>query len=116
MNYDYSNMKSEKSQNFPYGTESVFILDKRNILYYRAIPYEHKSGRYYQIKIYLKGYSDTIVVCFNDSSEVKEAMNILGGIDSTVIIARAKTKDEKSFQRDFITVNRKLYGEALDNL
>lgn len=115
MNYDYKNMESERSQNFPYGTESVFIIKKQDILYYKAMPYNHNTGKYCQIKIYFKGGND-IVAYFNNSSEVKEAMNILGSIDNTVIIARAKTKDEKSFQRDFITVSRKLYEEALDNL
>lgn len=115
MNYDYNNMESERSQNFPYGTESVFVLKKQNILYYKAMPYEHKTGIYCQIEIHLKG-DNNIVAYFNDNSEVKEAMSILGSLDNTVIIARAKTKDEKSFQRDFITVSRKLYEEALDNL
>ena len=115
MNYDYNNMESERSQNFPYGTESVFVLKKQDILYYKAMSYEDKTGKHYQIKIYYKG-DNNIVVYFNNSSEVKEAMDILGSFDSTVIIARAKTKDDKSFQRDFITVNMKLYEEALDNL
>jgi hypothetical protein len=115
MNYDYKNMESERSQNFPYGTESVFVLKKQDILYYQATPYEDKIGKHCQIKIYLRG-GDVIRTYLNNSSEVKEAMNILGSFDSTVIIARAKTKDDKSFQRDFITVSRKLYEEALDNL
>lgn len=115
MNYDYNNMESERSQNFPYGTESVFVLKKQDILYYQAIPYEDKTGKHCQIKIYLRG-GDVIRTYLNNSSEVKEAMNILGSFDSTVIVARAKTKNDKSFQRDFITANRKLYEEALDNL
>jgi hypothetical protein len=115
MNYDYKNMESERSQNFPYGTESVFVLKKQDILYCQAIPYEDKTGKHCQIKIYLKG-GDVIRSYFNNSDEVKEAMNVLGGFDSTVVIARAKTKDDKSFQRDFITTNRNLYEDAINNL
>jgi hypothetical protein len=115
MNYDYNNMETEKSKNFPYGTESVFVLNKQDILYYQAMPYEDKTGKHCQIKIYLRG-GDVIRTYLNNSSEVKEAMDILRSLDSTVFIARAKTKNDKSFQRDFITTNRKLYGEAIDNL
>ena len=116
MNYDYTTVGvTEKSKNFPYGTESVFVLKKQDILYYQAIPYEDKTGKHCQIKIYLRG-GDSIRTYFNNSDEVKKAMNILGSFDSTVIIARAKTKDDNSFQRDFITTNHNLYEEAIDNL
>ena len=114
MNYDYTTVGvTEKSKNFPYGTESVFVLKKQDILYYQAIPYEDKTGKHCQIKIYLRE-GDVIRAYFNNSDEVKEAMGILGDIESTIIIARAN--DDKSFQRDFITHNRKIYEEALDNL
>ena len=116
MNYDYTTVGiTERSKNFPHGTESVFVLKKQDILYYQAAPYEDKTGKHCQIKIYLRG-GDAIRTYFNNSDEVKEAMNVLGGLDSTVIIARAKTKDDKSFQRDFITNNRNLYEDAIDNL
>lgn len=115
MNYDYNNMETEKSKNFPYGTESIFVIQKKDILYYKATPYEDKCGKHYRIIIILRNDKE-IGVYFNNNTEVKEAMNILGGFDSTVIIARSKIKDDKSFQRDFITVNRKLYEEAIDNL
>lgn len=116
MNYDYTTLGvTEKSKNFPYGTESVFVLKKQDILYYQAIPYEDKTGKHCQIKIYLRG-GDAIRTYFNNSDEVKEAMNVLGGLDSTVVIARAKTKDDNSFQRDFITNNRNLYEDAINNL
>lgn len=115
MNYDYNNMETEKSKNFPYGTESVLVIKKQDILYYKAMSYYHNTGKYCQIKIYFKD-DNGIVAYFNNSSEVKEAMNILGSFYNTVIIAKAKTKDNKSFQRDFITVSRKLYEEAIDNL
>ena len=116
MNYDYTTVGiTERSKNFPYGTESVFVLKKQDILYYQAIPYEDKTGKHCQIKIYLRG-GDSIRTYFNNSDEVKEAMNVLGGLDSTVVIARAKTKDDKSFQRDFITNNRNLYEDAINNL
>ncbi len=116
MNYDYTTVGvTERSKNFPYGTESVFVLKKQDILYYQATPYEDKTGKHCQIKIYLKG-GDSIRTYFNNSDEVKEAMNVLGGLDSTVVIARAKTKDGNSFQRDFITNNRNLYEDAINNL
>ena len=115
MYYDYNNMETEKSKNFPYGTESVFVLNKQDILYYQAMPYEDKTGKHCQIKIYLRG-GDVIRAYFNNSDEVKEAMNVLGSFDSTVVIARAKTKDDNSFQRDFITANRNLYEDAINNL
>lgn len=115
MNYNYNNMETEKSKNFPYGTDSVFVINKRDILYYKAMPYNHNTGKYRQIKIYFKD-GNYITAYFNNNSEVKEAMDILDGFDSTIIIALAKTKDDKSFQKDFITVNRNLYKEALDNL
>ena len=116
MNYDYNNMETEKSKNFPYGTESVFVLKKQDILYYQAIPYEDKAGKHCQIKIYFKG-GDVIRAYFNNSSEVKEAMNALDNFRcSTVYVARAKTKDDKSFQRDFITNSIGLYEEAIANL
>ncbi len=116
MNYDYTTFGvTEKSKNFPYGTESVFVLKKQDILYYQAIPYEDKTGKHCQIKIYLRG-GDSIRTYFNNSDEVKEAMNVLGGLNSTVVIARAKTKDDNSFQRDFITNNHNLYEDAINNL
>ena len=117
MNYDYTTVGvTEKSKNFPHGTESVFVLKKQDILFYRAMPYDDKTGKHYQVRIILKGSDNAIVAYFNNSDEVKEAMNVLGGLDSTVVIARAKTKDDNSFQRDFITTNRNLYEEAINNL
>lgn len=115
MNYDYNNMETEKSQNFPYGTDGVFVLKKQDILYYKAMPYEHESGAFCQIKIVLRD-GEKIMVYFNNSDEVKEAMGVLGDIENTIIIARAKNKDEHTFQRDFISHNRMLYEEAIDNL
>ena len=115
MNYDYNNMETEKSKNFPYGTESIFVIQKKDILLYKAAPYENKCGKHCRIIIILRNDKE-ISVYFNNNTEVKEAMGILADNGSYVIIIRAKTKDDKSFQRDFITHSRNIYEDALDNL
>ena len=113
-NYDYSKINNQTSDKFPYGTQSVTLIERREIKEIKSFPcfISASNKKFYKLELTTK--FNKLEVCFDDKSQLLEALREVVSLDpaAALVVALAKCH-ENEFTRDYISTDSSLFEEAI---